>query len=162
MQHRQFFKRLAHTNCICAPIKAEQHRLVNGGAAMRFRVLFVSLYALGVAGCSSWLSSGNLGSVQLDSTPPGATATSSLGPSCQTPCSMPVTGNSEFTVTFSQPGYLPKTVNVVPQESGNPINRMLGDGTSFSPNPVIAQLDAAPQEPTKRKRANKKEKTAER
>jgi hypothetical protein len=85
------------------------------------------------------------GTIDLQSDPSGAQATTSLGgPGCQTPCTMEVTAEGPFTVTFSRQDYEPSTVSVQikPGEPGvsNP---------TFLPNPVIAQLapSAAPQKP---------------
>jgi hypothetical protein len=88
------------------------------------------------------------GTIDLNSDPPGAQAATSLGgPGCQTPCSMEVTAEGPFTVTFTRQDYAPSTVSVQikPGEMG------VSD-PKFLPNPVIAQLaPAAP--PQKPKRA---------
>ena len=49
--------------------------------------------------------------IQLESTPPGADATTSLGPGCKTPCTVSVPApDAGFTVTFNLPRFLPATV----------------------------------------------------
>ena len=49
--------------------------------------------------------------MQFESEPAGAEARTSLGQACRTPCTLAVTA-SEFTVSFSLPGYQPQTVPV--------------------------------------------------
>src|SRR3954468_22332883 len=81
--------------------------------------------ALTVAGCASWtpswdgtpssLSSGANVSLTIESDPPGADAKTSLGPSCRTPCMIPVPADREFSVSYSLNGYLPQTVAVTPR-----------------------------------------------
>jgi hypothetical protein len=123
---------------------------------MVMRLVLVSACVLGVAGCSSWPLSESSQSLQLQSTPAGATATTSIGQSCQTPCSLAVTGNSDFTVTFAQSGYLPQTITVAAREPDNPLQRIIGGSAQFTPNPVSAQLEAAPPESSKKKPKNPK------
>lgn len=122
---------------------------------MIMRLLLVSACVLSAAGCSSWPLSESSQSLQLSSTPAGATATTSMGQSCQTPCSLTVTGNSDFTVTFAQSGYLPQTITVAAHDSDNPLQRIVGGSAQFMPNPVSAQLETAPPEPTKKKPVKK-------
>ena len=52
--------------------------------------------------------------VQLESTPPGADARTSLGPGCKTPCSVtvPTPEGSDFTVTYTLDKFQPATVPV--------------------------------------------------
>ena len=76
------------------------------------------------------------GTIDLNSDPTGAQAATSLGgPGCQTPCSLEVTAEAPFTVTFTRQDYAPNTVSVriQPGESG------VSD-PKFAPNPVVAQL----------------------
>ena len=84
------------------------------------RVIVIAAASLGLAGCSSF-SSFSLDAfkpgpptvqVQLDSTPPGADARTSLGPSCKTPCSVPVTADGSFTVTYTLNKFQPMTIPV--------------------------------------------------
>ena len=73
--------------------------------------------------------------------PPGAEARTSLGPSCKTPCSVPVTADGSFSVTFTLPKFQPMTIPVQ-------VTRVPGDfttpaSTSVDPNPVVAELQPA-------------------
>src|SRR5262249_20819270 len=69
--------------------------------------LAVSLACIGLAGCSSLgsndaLSTGSTGyPIKLESDPPGADARTSVGPGCQTPCTVAIPARGDFTVTFS-------------------------------------------------------------
>ena len=129
---------------------------------MTVRWVFMGACILGVAGCSSLPSGGSSALIQLQSTPPGATATTSTGQTCQTPCSVAVASDTEFTVTFAQTGYVPQTITVAAHEPDNPVGRLFGGSAEFSPNPVSAQLEAAPPVLPKKKITTKKQKTAER
>jgi len=81
--------------------------------------------ALLVAGCASWtpswdwipssLSGGANVSLTIESDPPGADAKTSIGPSCRTPCMIPVPADREFTVNYSLSGFLPQVVPVRPR-----------------------------------------------
>jgi len=77
--------------------------------------------------------------IQLESTPPGADARTSLGPSCKTPCTVTVpVPESPFTVSYTLNQFQPVTVPV--QVTGSPGNRMTAGTTRIDPNPVVAQL----------------------
>jgi hypothetical protein len=118
--------------------------LASEGDGNMYRVFFVLGGGLMLAACSS--TSWNLDvlkpepitdTVQFESEPPGATATLSIGQNCKTPCSLKVPTNAPFTVTFTLPGYQPDTEQVELVA--------MGDGTSkLNPNPVVAELTAAP------------------
>jgi hypothetical protein len=109
-----------------------------------YRVLFVLGGGLLLGACTS--QSWNLDAlkpepltdaVQFESEPPGATATLSIGQNCKTPCSLRVPTSAPFSVTFTLPGYQPDTEQVELVA--------MGDGTSkLNPNPVVAELSAAP------------------
>jgi hypothetical protein len=116
---------------------------------------------LSLGGCASWTPNWNfmpnLGgttnvSLTIESDPPGADAKTSLGPSCRTPCMLPVPADRSFTVNYSLNGYLPQVVTVGPRSIGNVQvdlagNPGLGDDFSqpeLTPNPVYAQLQPAP------------------
>ncbi|MBX9711344.1 MAG: hypothetical protein K2X60_09955 [Xanthobacteraceae bacterium] len=74
--------------------------------------------------------------LQLESTPPGATATTSVGPSCKTPCSVQVATADSFTVTYALPKYQSETIPVtVSAQSGSP--------PVLDPNPAVAELKSA-------------------
>ena len=113
--------------------------------------------ALLVAGCASWtpswdfLPSSIMGSANvsltIESDPPGADAKTSLGPSCRTPCMIPVPADREFTVNYSLNGYIPQVVPVGPRVAET--FRAEGDLggaplAELAPNPVYAQLELAP------------------
>ena len=59
--------------------------------------------------------------MQFESEPAGAEAKTSLGQTCRTPCTLAVTA-SEFSVSFTLPGYQPQTVpvRVVASTDGDP------------------------------------------
>lgn len=121
---------------------------------MRVVTIVAASLCLGLAGCSSTSTSSFSDwfkttppdvDLQLDSTPPGADAVTSLGQSCKTPCTVKVPAKDNFTVTFSLPKYQPETVpvNVVTQSGGSPI---------LEPNPATAELQLAkPAKPARRK-----------
>ena len=122
-----------------------------------------------LGGCASWTPNWNfmpnLGgtpnvSLTIESDPPGADAKTSLGPSCRTPCMLPVPADRSFTVNYSLNGYLPQVVTVGPRAAGNfqvDVAGSSGPADDFSqpeltPNPVYAQLQpAAPPAPVGRK-----------
>jgi hypothetical protein len=110
------------------------------------RVILFAAVGLGLAGCTSF----SLDSlkpapptvtVQFDSIPPGAEARTSLGPSCKTPCSLPVAAEGSFSVAFTLNKFLPVTIPVqitrIPGDYGTPAS------TSVEPNPVVAELQPA-------------------
>jgi hypothetical protein len=111
--------------------------------------------AVVLAGCSytaGWFNTTPASStLQLESEPQGAQATTSLGGACKTPCALPVIGAADFTVTFTLAGYAPQTVPVTfvpPPDSRSDPNPRL------DPNPVHAALAPAgppPKPPVKRK-----------
>jgi hypothetical protein len=111
--------------------------------------------ATSLAGCSSF----SLDSfkptpppvqVQLESTPPGADATTSLGPGCKTPCSVSVPApDAGFAVTFALPRFQPVTVPV--QVIRNPGDLTTPATTIIEPSPVFAELRPAAPPPKVRK-----------
>jgi hypothetical protein len=124
--------------------------------------------ALLTAGCSSWtpswdwvpssLSGGGNVSLTIESDPPGADAKTSLGPSCRTPCMLPVPADREFTVNYSLNGYVPQVVPVRPRS----VENFRSDGdvggaptAEVAPNPVYAQLEPAPPPAPARKRGGR-------
>jgi hypothetical protein len=131
------------------------------------RVIVIAVAGLGLAGCSSF-SSFSLDSfksapptvnVQLDSVPQGAEARTSLGPSCKTPCSLPVTAEGGFSVSFTLNKFAPLTVPVqvirVPGDFTTPAT------TTIEPNPVVAELQPLrPVKPPPRKMVRKRKPAA--
>ncbi len=114
------------------------------------RKIVIVAAGLGLAGCSSFStpemfkSAPPSGTIQLESQPAGAEARTSGGQTCQTPCSLSVPAEGDFTVTFSLPKYAPETVPVQ-------VARQQQDGLTGSslpatvdPNPVYAELQLAP------------------
>jgi hypothetical protein len=126
----------------------------------RMRICLVLGAALMLLGCSGCASGGGLSlfdstppipaaaPIELDSEPQGAQAKTSLGPSCQTPCSLQVPTGAPFSVTFSQDGYAPQTVpvQIQPGEDG---------AVKFTPNPVYAELGPTPGGKKKKKTSAK-------
>ena len=110
---------------------------------------------LGLVGCSSmswdmFKSAPPNVEVRLESNPPGADATTSLGPGCKTPCSVSVPApDAPFTVAFARPQDQPANV---------PVNviKNAGDFTTpasvaTDPNPVFAELQpATPPKPVRK------------
>src|SRR6201996_2908510 len=96
---------------------------------MMRRLIVIAAAGLSLAGCSSFSMGDYFKStpptvqVQLDSTPPGADARTSIGPGCKTPCSvtLPIAAETTgFAVTFELNKYLPATVQAL-------ITRVPGD-----------------------------------
>jgi hypothetical protein len=75
------------------------------------------------------------GTIDLNSSPEGALAQTSLGADCETPCAMEVSTDRPFSVTFKQRGYTPSTVTVQIQRAQPGVA-----DPKFSPNPVFVQL----------------------
>jgi hypothetical protein len=88
--------------------------------------------------------------VALESVPPGADATTSLGPACKTPCSIDVPApDAGFSVTFASPRFQPVTVPV--QVIRNPGDFASPATTIIDPSPVFAELTPAAPPPKARK-----------
>jgi hypothetical protein len=80
--------------------------------------------------------------VRLESSPPGADATTSLGSGCKTPCSVSIPApDAPFTVAFALPKYQPASVpvNVI----RNPGDFTTPASVTTDPNPVFAELQPA-------------------
>src|SRR3954466_1000703 len=128
------------------------------GSTMR-RVLILTAAGLSLAGCSSFSmdafkSAPEPVTVQFESTPPGAEARTSVGPSCTTPCSLPIVTEGNFDVTFTLPKFQPVTVPVS-------VSRVAGDFTSpartvIDPSPVAVELQPAPRPRRPRRAARKR------
>ena len=108
------------------------------------------LGATSLAGCSSMSSTSwdmfksapPTVQVRLESNPPGADATTSLGAGCKTPCSVSVPApDAPFTVAFALPKYQPASVpvNVIK----NPGDFTTPASVTTDPNPVFAELQPA-------------------
>ena len=119
------------------------------------RVIAIAVAGISLAGCSSFsLDSFKptppLVQVQLESAPPGADATTSLGPGCKTPCTVSVPApDAGFAVTFALPRFQPVTVPV--QVIRNPGDFANPATTIIEPSPVFAELRPAGPPPKVRK-----------
>ena len=119
------------------------------------RVIAIAVTGASLAGCSSFsLDSFKpappLVKVALESAPPGADATTSLGPACKTPCSIDVPApDAGFSVTFAGPKFQPVTVPV--QVIRNPGDFASPATTIIDPSPVFAELTPASPPPKARK-----------
>jgi hypothetical protein len=87
--------------------------------------------------------------LQLESEPAGAEAKTSLGPSCRTPCALPIGPVPDFTVTFALDGYQPQAVSIkVIRTYARPDweGKTRAD-PELEPNPAHAVLVALPPPP---------------
>lgn len=110
------------------------------------RVIVLAAAGLSLAGCTSFSmdafkSAPEPVTVQFNSVPPGAEVVTSIGPSCKTPCSLPLATETGFSATFTLAKFQPMTVPVT-------ITRVPGDFTSparttVDPSPVVAELQPA-------------------
>jgi hypothetical protein len=115
------------------------------------RVIVIAVAGACLAGCSS--SSFDpmkmptlLVQLQIDSVPQGATAQTSLGPACKTPCEIPLTDpNASFSVTYTLDQFLPVTVPVL--VTAVPAGFWSWGGATIDPNPVVVQLQPVPPPP---------------
>ena len=120
------------------------------------RIFVVVAAGLGLAGCSSvsmpemFKSTPPSVTVQLESLPAGAEASTSTGQSCKTPCSVSIVAENNFTVTFALPKYQSETVPVqIIRDPANP------GFPNIDPNPVYAELQPAAPAPKARRAAPK-------
>ena len=111
------------------------------------RVIVIAVAGASLAGCSSFSMDAFRPApptvqVQLESTPPGADARTSIGPGCKTPCSVELQPpENGFSVTFIMNKFQTATV---------PVQATVNSGSIFSagsarvdPNPVVAELQPA-------------------
>lgn len=95
-------------------------------------------------------------SIVFESQPAGAEAKTSTGQSCQTPCSLAMAPDKEFSVTFALAGRQPQTVPVqITKPEGDPFAE-----ASLQPNPIAVELAVAPKAPAKRAPVRKPATTA--
>lgn len=119
------------------------------------RVIAISVTGISLAGCTSFsLDSFKpappMVQVALESVPPGADATTSLGPACKTPCSVSLLApDAGFTVSFAMPKFQPATVPV--QVIRSPGDFVTPATTTIEPSPVFAELKPAAPPPKVRK-----------
>jgi hypothetical protein len=91
----------------------------------------------------------------IESNPAGATAKTSLGQSCKTPCTMLIGAGNDFTVTFTLDGYVPQTLPVHATMSAG--------GWTTAPSPVLDPGSLFPTlEPVKPPTGARRAKTASR
>ncbi len=126
--------------------------------------------ALLTAGCASWTpsldflpslpslsSSGPSVTLGIETDPPGADASTSVGPGCRTPCTVAVPADREFTVSLTLNGYLPQIVPVRPRAPDNVRPEPEGGVIATAdlvPNPILVQMEPAPPPaPPKKRRA---------
>jgi hypothetical protein len=128
---------------------------LNGDGTDMRRVLMIVASGLALAGCASgggsdWFPKFEPApvSVQFQSQPVAAEAKTSTGQSCQTPCTLPMPPDKDFSVTFSLAGYQPQTVPVQ-------LTKADGEEAALQPNPVAVELAVAPKTPAKRTPARK-------
>jgi hypothetical protein len=125
------------------------------GQVMR-RVIAIAFAAASLGGCSSmsldaFKPAPTMVDVQLDSSPPGAEAKTSLGPGCKTPCSVSVPApDTGFSVAFSMDKFQPETVQVQVIRNSGAFNT--SPPIVFDPNPVVAELQPAAPPPKGMKR----------
>ena len=83
------------------------------------RPVLVGVLALATVleGCAT-LTRGTNDRVPVLSDPPGATVSSSLGPTCTTPCSLDVARDASFSLSITKPGYARRDVAVTTRISG--------------------------------------------
>ncbi|MEX2036908.1 MAG: hypothetical protein WEA28_17130 [Xanthobacteraceae bacterium] len=126
------------------------------------RVVAIAACGLSLASCSSlpgWMQFDTpkpapaATTMQFESEPAGAEAKTSAGQTCRTPCSVAVTA-SEFTVTFTLPGFQPQTVPVRVVAAAEPQTSAYGEPAAprLVPNPVFVQLQPAAPPPSARRK----------
>jgi hypothetical protein len=117
------------------------------------RVLVLAATGVALAGCSSFslpsmdffTPAPPVVTLQLDSRPAGATAMTSTGASCRTPCAVQVAAAPGLTVTYTLDRHLPQTLTLQTVQHQGPA---APDGsaaivTDFEPNPAFAELQPA-------------------
>jgi hypothetical protein len=111
------------------------------------RVIVIAAAGFSLAGCSSFSMdyfkpTPPTVQVQLDSTPQGADARTSMGPGCKTPCTVAVAApDAGFSVTYTMNKFQPATIPV--QVVHNPGDFSSPASTNIDPNPVVAELQPA-------------------
>jgi hypothetical protein len=147
------------------PIKSYRIMTLSDGSIMR-RVIAIAATGLSLAGCSSFStdsltdyfkSAPPIVQLQLESTPPGAEARTSIGPACKTPCSVTVTPpEGGFTVSYTLNKFQPATIPV--QVVRTPGDLMTSATSKIEPNPVVAELQpvATPKNKPMRPKRTKK------
>jgi hypothetical protein len=126
-----------------------------GTSVMRMMIVACA-FALALSGCAT-ITRGTDEPIQVQSEPQGAQVQTSLGFQCITPCVLNVPRKTEFTVTYSKPGYEAQTIPVLTRMGGGGaaglagnvlVGGAIGIGVDVAtgatlehyPNPVIATL----------------------
>jgi hypothetical protein len=129
------------------------------------RVILIAAAGASLAGCSSasldsWRPTPSPVQLQLESTPPGAEARTSLGQSCKTPCSLTLAAPPEdsFSVTYSLQKFEPATVQV--QVTHSPGEFLSLSAPTVEPNPAVAELQPSPSKLARKMLKPKKPKAA--
>jgi hypothetical protein len=115
------------------------------------RIIVFAVTGLSLGGCSSAPPRQPTMELQLESTPAGADARTSMGSGCKTPCAINVPiPETDFSVSYTLNDFQPVTVPV--RVSGNPAGFMTPGTTRIDPNPVVAALQpvAPPPKPARR------------
>ena len=81
------------------------------------RLLFCMSFSAFLAGCAT-ITRGTTDQIQIHSNPDEARASTSLGQSCTTPCTITVSRKDEFTVHYEKDGFEPQDVDVKTQVAG--------------------------------------------
>jgi hypothetical protein len=119
-------------------------------------ILTIVAAATTLAACAT-VTRGTTSQIQILSNPPEATARTSLGYSCLTPCTVQMSRKDEFTVVVSKPGYHSAEVFVRTQVAGSGaagfagnvilggvvgmgVDAATGAALEHFPNPVLATL----------------------
>jgi hypothetical protein len=103
------------------------------------RVIAIAVSRLNLAGCSSFSPTPPTLQIQLESTPPGADARTSMGQGCKTPCAVNVPiPETDFSVSYTLNDFQPVTVPV--RVSGSQAGFLSPGTTRIDPNPVVAEL----------------------
>jgi len=86
--------------------------------------------------------------LHFQSDPPGANVRTANGQTCQTPCSLAVSSESQ-SITFEKDGFTPQTIQVAvaEQTARSPFSKDLPP--ALSPNPVEVALQADPKQTKK-------------
>ena len=120
------------------------------------QIIFIALAAARLGGCAT-VTRGTTNQVQIVSEPAGASARTSFGHQCNTPCTLSVSRKDEFSVLISAPGYEEQRVDVKTQLAGTGaagfagnivaggvvgmvVDASTGATLEHSPNPVTVSL----------------------
>jgi hypothetical protein len=120
------------------------------------RILLIALAVASLGGCAT-VTRGTTNNVQIVSEPNGASARTSFGHQCTTPCTLSVSRKDEFSVVVSAPGYEEQRVDVKTKLAGTGaagfagnivaggvvgmvVDASTGATLEHSPNPITVKL----------------------